>query len=142
MIIEEIKGIKSEKSDLRKFGVSVGLVLGLLGGLFWWREKDFYSYFIIVSAALILSGLIIPSVLKPLQKAWMAFAVVIGWFMTRVILTVLFYFIVTPIGLVAKLFGKDFLDRKFSVKANKNTDSYWINKEDEALEKSRYEKQF
>ena len=68
----------------------------------------------------------------------MVFAVVLGWFMTRVILSLLFYVIITPIGLVLRIFGKDFLEiKKESVQG-----SYW-NQRDSNLEKNQnYEKQF
>src|SRR4030042_3738054 len=100
MLIEDIKKIKSEKSDLRKFGLAVGMALGLLGWLFWWREKDFYSYFLFVSLMLISLGLIAPAALKPFQKVWMTVAVVIGWFMQRLILFVFFFSLITTIGLL------------------------------------------
>lgn len=142
MLKKDIKNIRSGKSDLRKFGLSVGIVLGLLGSLFWWRGKDFYSYFLVVSIALILLGLVAPSVLKPFQKAWMTIAVVIGWFMTRVILTILFYGVVTPLGLISRLFGKDFLNKKFDKNAGKNISSYWIPKNKTTVDKNSYEQQF
>lgn len=142
MFIEDIKKIKSEKSDLRKFGLSVGIVLGLLGCLFWWREKDFYPYFVFVSLILISLGLIAPSALKTFQKVWMTVAVVMGWFMTRLILSVLFYAVITPIGLISKVSGKEFLDEKFDKFENKKISSYWIHRRETAFDKSRYEKQF
>jgi len=142
MLIEDIKKIKSEKSDLRKFGLSVGMALGLLGWLFWWREKDFYSYFLFVSLMLISLGLIAPAALKPFQKVWMTVAVVIGWFMTRLILSVLFYAVITPIGLISKVSGKEFLDKKFDKHANKKVSSYWVHRKETLFDKNRYEKQF
>ena len=114
MLLEEIKSIKSSKSDLRKFGLSVGIVLGLLGGLLWWKGKGSYPYFVTASAILIISGLAVPSLLKPLQKIWMAFAVVMGWIMTRVILIVAFFCVITPIGFILSITGKDFLDKSLT----------------------------
>ena len=68
----------------------------------------------------------------------MTFAVVLGWFMTRVILSLLFYVIITPIGLVLRIFGKDFLELKKQAVQG----SYW-NQRDSNLEKNQnYEKQF
>ena len=49
MLLEEIKAIKSEKKDLRNFGITFGVVLGLLGGLLWWKGKDTYTIFVILS---------------------------------------------------------------------------------------------
>ena len=138
MIIEEIKNIKSGKKELRKFGITMGTVIGVIGGLLFWREKDYYIYFLGFSAAFFLFGLAIPSLLKPIHKFWMGLAVLMSWFMTRVILSILFYLGITPMSFLARLFGKDFLSRKF----NKNTsDSYWIPKE-KIKNKSDYERQF
>ena len=138
MIAEEIKNIKSGKSDLRKFGITMGIVLTLLGGLLFWREKDYYFYFFILAAAFIIPGLAVPAVLKPIHKVWMTISIILGWIMTRVILSVLFYFVVTPTGWLARLFGKQFLD----LKIDKGVSSYWISKEEQKLNKADYERQF
>jgi hypothetical protein len=137
MLFEEIRNIKSDKKDLRNFGLTFGVVLGLLGGLLWWKGKDTYSIFILLSIAFLFFGLTVPSLLRPLQKAWMTLAVVLGWFMTRLILSILFYVVVTAIGLIARLFGKNFLD----LQINRSNQSYWIKRE-KNLDNSRYEKQF
>ncbi len=138
MIFEEIKDIKNGKKELRQFSITVGIVLGLLGGLFLWREKDCYFYFFILSASLISLGIVVPILLKPIYKVWMTLAILMGWFMTRVILIILFYLVVTPIGLLAKLFGKDFLSRKF----DKTAESYWITRKSTGFDKKSYENQF
>ena len=138
MILEEIKNIKSEKKDLRNFGITFGVVLGVLAGVLWWKGKDTYSIFAILSFAFFFFGLVLPTLLKPLQKAWMMFAVVLGWFMTRLILSVLFYIVFTFIGLVSRLFGKKFLD----LKPDKSRKSYWIYRDAVPFSKEKYEKQF
>ena len=138
MISEEIKNIKSGRSELRKFGITIGIVLGLLGSFFLWRGKTYYSTFFIISTLFLFLGLVLPVLLKPIQKIWMVLAILMGWFMTRIILIILFYLIVTPIGLLARLFGKDFLNTKF----NKNPDSYWISKKTITFDKRNYENQF
>lgn len=138
MLKEDIRNIKSEISDLKKFGLTVGIVIGILGSVLLWREKEYYIYFLIISAFLIIAGLLVPAILRPLQKAWMGIAVTIGWFMTRVILSLLFFLVFTPIGLIGRLFGQDFIDRKFRIDA----DSYWIAKDNKDKEKSRYEKHY
>ncbi|MBW2569610.1 MAG: hypothetical protein JRE47_09625 [Deltaproteobacteria bacterium] len=138
MIVEEIKNIKSGKSDLRKFGITMGVVLILLGGLFLWRDKDYYIYPFIIAAAFIILGLAVPGILKPVHKVWMTISIILGWIMTRVILSLLFYLVVTPTRCLARLSGKQFLD----LKIDKNVSSYWISKEKQKLNKADYEKQF
>lgn len=138
MIFEEIGNIRSGRRELRKFGLTMGIVLVLLGGFMWWRGKDYYYYLLGVAATFIFIGVAIPFLLKPIHKFWMTLAVLMSWVMTRVILSLLFYLGLTPIGFLAKLFGKDFLGLKF----NKNsTDSYWIPKE-KVKDRNNYEKQF
>jgi ABC-type uncharacterized transport system permease subunit len=137
MLFEEIRNIKSEKKDLRNFGLTVGIVLAFISSLLWWKGKDTYTVFGVVSAALVLLGLIVPTLLKPLQKVWMTLAVILGWFMTRLILSIAFYLVFTFIGGLSRLFGKEFLD----VKMDKSKHSYWI-KRKEKFDKSAYEKQF
>ena len=138
VIIEEIKNIKSGKKELRKFGITVGIALGLLGGLFLWRQREYYSYFLILSVAFLLFGIAVPILLWPVHKVWMSLAVLVGWVMTRVILIVLFYLVVTPTGLLARVFGKDFLNLKF----NSDAGTYWIPKEKVKFERGNYERQF
>ena len=141
MILEEIKNIKSEKKELREFGIVVGIVFGLLGGLLWWRHKEHHIYFLFISAFLIVCGLLIPSILKPIQKIWMGIALVIGAIMTRIILCFLYYLVVTPLGFLNKITSKDTLNLRF----DKNLKTYWIKKKKEPLNnqnKLNYERQF
>lgn len=138
MLLEEIKNIKSEKKDLRNFGITFGVVFGTLAGVLWWKEKDTYTIFAVLSFAFFFFGLVIPSLLKPLQKAWMALAVFLGFFMTNVILSILFYFVFTGIGLGSRLLGKKFLDLKFDSSRKR----YWIQRHPSTFNKNSYEKQF
>ena len=138
MLLEEIKNIKSEKKDLRNFGLLFGVVFGILGGLLWWREKETYTLFLVASAFFFFSGLLMPILLKPLQKAWMTLAVVLGFFMTNIILSVLFYFVFTGIGLGSRILGRKFLDLKFDSSRN----SYWIQRKSASFDKRNYERQF
>ena len=137
-MFDEIKHIKTGKEDLRSFGVIIGIILLLVAGFLFYREKESFQTFLYIAGAFIGFGLIIPIILKPIYIVWMTFAVVLGWFMTRFILSLLFYVIITPIGVVLRIFGKDFLEiKKQSVQG-----SYW-NQRDSNIEKNQnYEKQF
>ena len=138
MLLDEIKNIKSGKPELRKFGITLSIVFGLLSGLFLWREKPHSFFLFILSAFFLFFGLVLPTLLKPVHKIWMGLALVLGSIMTRVILSVLFYLVITPLGLISKLSGKDFLVLKF----DRSAASYWIQREKVKFEKANYEKQF
>ena len=135
--MEELNSFKSTKKDLRSFSFIIGFILLAIGGVLFYEEKELFVNFISVGSIFIGLGLIFPVALKPIYKIWMIFAVVIGWVMTRVILSVLFYSIITILGIFARLIRKDFLNLK-----NINCDSYWNNRISENELNQDYEKQF
>jgi len=138
MLIEEIKHIKESKTDLRKFGLTVGIVLLMISVILFLFDKSSYIYLGIIGGVLVLAGTLFPSVLKPVNKAWMTLALILGWFMSRVILTILFYFVLTPIGFIAKIFGKRFL----SLKIDAEKKSYWEKREGRSPNITEYDRQF
>ncbi len=137
-MFEEIKDIKSGKKQLREFGLTIGVILVILGVIALWRGKEFYLYLLSIGGAFIVFGLFLPKVLLPLQKIWMSLSIIIGFFMSRVILSVVFYLVLTPIGLVMRLLGKDILDQKI----DKSKNSYWKDIKGGVKSKERYENQY
>ncbi len=138
MFIEEIKNIKSTRKDLKKFGITMGIVALIIAAFFFYKENSIYNYFVAVGGVLILLAYVLPVVLKPFQLFWMTLAVVLGFVMTRIILSILFYLILTPTGLIAKLIGKKFMPLEF----DKQKESYWEYRELKEYSKSDTEKQF
>ncbi len=138
MLIEEIKKIKSAKSEWKKFGIMIGIILTGIGFYLIWKRNNYFEYVFPLAAVFFVLGWVIPSALKHLYRAWMALAVIMGFIMTKVIMMVIFFLIITPIGFAASLTGKKFLDMKI----DKDARSYWIAKKITQREKSDYEKQF
>mgnify|MGYP000246455963 CR=1 FL=1 len=138
IIIEEIKNIKSTKKELKKFGYSVGGVLLIIGITSHFLGGGSSIYFTSIGILLAVLGLSLPEVLLPLQKIWMVLAVVLGFVMTRVILSILFYIVIAPIGFVGRIFGKDFLDEKI----DKTKSSYWNYRKKNEYDKTSTEQQF
>ena len=137
-MLEEIKNIKSEKSDLRNFGIIVGIILLVISGFLFWKEKESFQIFLAIGITLFLTAIVIPVVLKPVYWMWMIFGITLGWFMTRLILSLLFYIIFTSIGLTLRFFGKQFLELRW----DKSKESYWNFRTNEHLLNENYEKQF
>ena len=137
-MLEEIKNIKSEKSDLRKFGITIGIILLIIAGFLFWKEKESFQILLTFGVTLCILGIAIPFILKPIYWVWMIFATILGWIMTRVILSLLFYIIFTPIGLIPRFFGKQFLELKW----DKSKESYWNYRTIKHLKMEDYEKQF
>ena len=138
MILEEIKEIKESKKDLRKFGLTIGIALIVIAALLLITRKNSAMYFGAAGFILAALGLAVPQILKPLNKIWMSLSIILGWFMTRVILTILFYIAITPIGLLTKLFRKDFLE----LKIDKAKTSYWQKRDRKKFDPVDYERQF
>jgi hypothetical protein len=138
MTVSEADQRRSERKSLRDFGLTVGIAFGVLAALLYWRGKAHYVYFVPVSAALIILGLIVPVVLGPIRKGWMAVAAALGFVMTRVILTILFVAVFIPIGVIAKLAGKAFLE----IDIDRSKQTYWVYREAGESGPERLEKQF
>ena len=136
-MFEELNSIKSGRKDLKNFGFTIGFILLIIGVFLFVREKDSFIYFFSIGLIFIGLGIINPIVLKPAYKIWMTFAVIIGWVMTRVILSFVFYLIITPIGLLTKLLGEDFLALRRG-----ESDSYWNYRDSSKELNQDYEKQF
>ncbi|PYJ86343.1 MAG: hypothetical protein DME22_05550 [Verrucomicrobia bacterium] len=139
MLREEIKHLKTGPRELRKFGFTVGAIFILLGVWFLWRGKARYPYFLAPGILLIVLGAATPGVLRLIYIGWMSLAFLLGFVVSNILLTLFFYLVVTPIGLVARLAGKDFLNRRFDAQ----TKSYWIMRDRSSPEqKKNYEQQF
>ena len=137
-IREDIKQLKTSERDLRKFGLVVGGVCLAIGLLFCWRHPGRAPYFLWPGGTLLLLGWVRPRSLKWVYIAWMSLAFVLGFMMAHVILTLFFVLILTPIGLVARGAGKDFLSRKL----DRAAPSYWIPREAKPKTSGNYERQF
>ena len=137
-MIEDIKNIKSTKKELREFGLTIGIILVILGMVALWRKKAIAPYSLTTGVSFILAGAFYAQILKPLQKIWMGFSVVIGFFMSRVILFILFYAVLTPMGLITRLLKKDILDQKI----DRAKPSYWHERSDMVKDKRSYENQY
>jgi hypothetical protein len=138
MLVEEIKSIKSNKKDLRNFAVTIGIAFVIIGLLVLLVKGNLYLTWFGIGIFILLIGFIVPVLLLPFQKLWMILSILLGWLSTRIILSLLFYFVLTPIRFIAKLFGKNFLD----LKIEKNAETYWHYRERKVLNPLDYEQQF
>jgi hypothetical protein len=104
---------QTDKKQLRSFGLIVGGIFALIGfwpvvlyglGPRWWA--------LVIAIVLVLPALVFPASLFWIHKGWMLLGHVLGWINTRIILGAIFYAVVTPIGLVRRLLGKDPMGRR------------------------------
>jgi len=112
-------GNKKETKELQTFGLMVGgifLILGLWPAL--WRGEEPRLWALIPGIVLVVLGLSLPRSLKRAHKVWMVVGHVLGWINTRIILGIVFYGLITPMGLVMRLFGWDSMRRTLLPQAN------------------------
>jgi hypothetical protein len=122
MIRDELAKLKTSPRDLRKFGLVVGGVFVLLALVLWRRHLAAWPWLMAPGAGLVGLGLLWPHGLRWIYLVWMALALVLGHVVSTVLLTGLFYLVLTPLGLFARVRGKDFLHRKWDRAAR----SYWL----------------
>ncbi|MCI0484529.1 MAG: SxtJ family membrane protein [candidate division NC10 bacterium] len=108
--------------ELRRFGFTVAIPLALLGGVGIWRGHAVLPL-VLGGLAIILTGLAVvaPNLLGPVHRVWMQVAHALGWFNTRVLLGMVYFLVMTPIGILMRLMGRDPLDRHL-----KDRPSYWV----------------
>lgn len=138
MLKEELKHIDISDEAVKKTGLTVGIVLILISLLLWYLGKTSFVYFSGIGGLFVILSFIAIPVLRPFHKLWMMLALAMGFVMSRVILILLFYFVLSPIALIAKLVGKKFMPLGF----DKNAKTYWEKRENTAKQKIDYERQF
>tara|TARA_B100000029_G_C17449691_1_gene914545 strand:- start:55 stop:468 length:414 start_codon:yes stop_codon:yes gene_type:complete len=137
-MISELKNIRIDNKAIRDFGILIGFILLIIAGILFYKKIESYKLIIMSGITFIALGFVMPIIIKPFYLVWMSFATLLGWFMTRLILGLLFYIVISSIGLILRLFGKQFLElNNTSLKS-----SYWIYKEDSRVSHQNYDKQF
>lgn len=101
-----------DKKELKQFGVVVGGILSLIGlWLTYSKGVGWPVWLLGIGASLVSLGLLVPTALRWPHRGWMGLAHVLGYVNTRIILGIIFYGLITPMGLVMRLFGKDAMRR-------------------------------
>ena len=121
-------------SSNRSFGIVFFVVFLLISIYPIINDQDIRVWSLIVSLIFLILGIINSNILTPLNKVWFKFGILLGSFVSPIVMGVVFFLGVTPISFLMKLFGKDVLNLK-----RNNSKSYWIEK---TGPKSRMKDQF
>ena len=107
----------------RRFGLVFFVVFLLIGLYPLTNGNEIILSFLVFSAFFLVLGLLNSRLLSPLNKLWFRFGILLGKIISPLIMAIIFFSVVTPIGLIMRLFNKDILNLKY----NKEK-SYWVDK--------------
>ena len=102
------------KRNLRSFGLLTGGIWAVIGVLPWVLRRDPVRLWAEALAVLLVGfGVVWPAALRYPYRGWMALGHALGWINSRILLSLVFYLVVTPMGFVMRLFGRDPMRRRF-----------------------------
>ena len=110
-------------SSNRSFGIVFFIVFLLIALYPLINQGEFRLWSLIISFIFFILGILNSKILTPLNKLWFKFGIFLGKIVSPIIMGIIFFFVVTPIGVLMRIFGKDVLNLKYN-----NDKSYWIKK--------------
>ena len=110
-------------SSNRSFGIVFFIVFLLIALYPLTYSQEIRVWSVIISIIFLVLGLFNSKILTPLNKLWFKFGIFLGKIISPIIMGIIFFLVVTPIGLLMRLLGKDLINLKYN-----NNKSYWIEK--------------
>ncbi len=121
-------------SSNRSFGIVFFIVFLLIALYPLLKDNDLRIWSLVISFIFLILGLINSKILTPLNRLWFKFGLLLGKFISPLIMGIIFFIVVTPIGIIMRLLKKDLLNLKYNKKK-----TYWI---DKSGPKSKMKNQF
>lgn len=121
----------------RKFGLTVGGAFLAFAAISWWRgHATAPKVLLAIGLALVLAGLLVPGRLGPVYRGWMGFAKILSKVTTPIFMGLVYYVVLTPMGLARRLFAGNPLVRK------PQGPGYWVAREPTQRQRRDMERQF
>jgi len=114
---------KIEISSNKSFGIVFFIVFFLVATYPILNNQDIRVWSLLISIIFLVLGLLNSTILNPLNRIWFKFGLFLGKIISPIIMGFIFFFVVTPTGILMKFFRKDLLHLKFN-----NKETYWIEK--------------
>ena len=129
-----------EKSTERSFGLVMTCACLIFGLIIWWKNlgNNWMVSFWLAAAIFFLLAIFWNTPLKPLNTFWIKFGNLLHRLISPIVIGIIFFIVITPIGLIMRLMQKDLLNLRF----NHNASSYWISRNKEIDNNSSMTKQF
>jgi len=128
------------QDNARRFGFVMAGACAVVAGIIWWQTSVIEPVLGFAVLGLLFTGaaLAIPRALIPLNRAWLKFGDILHRIVSPLVMAAIFFGVITPIGLLMRLFGKDFLNLRRAPEAP----SYWIDQRDPEVPRSSMTQQF
>lgn len=132
--------VEEYRKTLRNFGLAMAIICLIVGTRFYFKFHNVNFLFITgLGIILAVSGLTAPNILKPVHFVFNKVGrFIFGKVITNLVLMIAYYGVFTPIGLFAKIAGKDLAGLKIDKKAG----SYWVKRDKTPIDPKQYEKQY
>ena len=127
-----------ENRQIRQFGFIAFVLFGCLCALGIWMGKSFPIYLFGFFSILGLSFIIIPDFMRPVYSAWLKITGILSWIITTLTLTLAYYFVITPSGIIYRLVNGSPLP----LKPDRKTSSYWVKRSEPSQAKKRFLKRY
>lgn len=112
-------------AELRRFGLTFGAGLTVLSGILWWRDKGVAPWVLGVALTVAALGLVLPRALAPLEWTLAGLFKIVTVALTYVLVTAVFLLVMTPIGVLIRLFR----GRLLALRPDPARTSYWVDVE-------------
>ena len=113
--------IKVKQGSEFSFGLTFSLVFAIIAFYTFYFHNNNPLLLILASITLLLISIIYPKLLYVPNKIWLKFGMILGLIVSPIIMFIIFFFVITPIGLMMKILGKDLLNQKINIQKK----SYW-----------------
>ena len=105
-IIREMKHLKTDRKTLKKFCITFWIILCIIAAVLYFKGNASAVYFVYTGFAFLILGIIRPEIVRFFYLFWMGLSFVLGWFMSRIILSITFFLV------LRKILTSIFLERR------------------------------
>jgi hypothetical protein len=117
--------VAGKSTSDRGFGLTFAVVFTIIATALWLYNSAGAIWWLVAAAAMACVSFAAPSVLAPLNRLWMRFALLLAYVINPIVLTLLFYAVMTPYGLLTRILGKSVLRKDF----DKGAGTYWLERD-------------
>ncbi len=143
-LIEDVRQgldrLDNSLQELKKFSLIMSLLFTVLSTLIFFFSDEYQTAFWLLGIVcfFLICAFFMPRTIKPVRILWIGFSLVLGYFMSRILLSLVYFLVISPIRLIMTILGRDLLNTKLDPQIQ----TYWIYRATKEKSPSAYEKMF